>query len=304
MSPSPRVSILIPAYNPRFFGPCLAGAVAQTYDDVEILVGDDSGGTEIEQAVAAARGGRVRYLRNPARLGFHGNFASLFGRATGEYVKFLNDDDVLEPRCVERMVAAFDSLGPRAALVTSRRQLIDATGTVFPDTAATAPLADRDCLFKGRPFGDEMLLRSVNLVGEPSAAMFRRADVAPVGGTLFRIAEHEYTCLADLALWLRLLAGGSLVYLAEPLCRIRVHAGRLQDSEEVAARCMTERYFLPRDARTIGFLTDDGQYAAALRHGAGLVRRGLAETAPGTRARAICEEAQRQIDRDAGEPPA
>ncbi len=296
MTPPPLVSILIPAYSPRFFEPCLASAIAQTYGNVEIIVGDDSEGSDIRELVARRGDGRVRCLRNEARLGFHGNFARLFSLAAGRYVKFLNDDDVLHATCVGKMVAAFEMLGPRISLVASRRRLVDESGAELPDTAATRPMSARDCTFDGRLLGNELLLRSVNRIGEPSAAMFRRSDVVLSGNTLFRIAEQEYTCLADLALWLRLLALGSMAYLAAPMSFIRIHPGQLQESSEVAARCMVERFYLPRDSRGLGFLADEAEYRSALRIGIDLVHRGLAGTDLGSATRAIFEQARRQIE--------
>ena len=74
----PLVSILIPAYSPRFFAACLDSALAQTYANLEIVVCDDSGGAEIE-ALTRARGEHrdVRYLRNPVRLHGRGNFTQM-----------------------------------------------------------------------------------------------------------------------------------------------------------------------------------------------------------------------------------
>jgi len=83
----PLVSILIPAYNPRFFEPCLVSSIAQTYDNIEIIVADDSEGNDIRDVVARRRAEHVRYVHNPTRLGFHGNFAQLFSRAKGRYIK-------------------------------------------------------------------------------------------------------------------------------------------------------------------------------------------------------------------------
>jgi O-antigen biosynthesis protein len=294
-----QVSLLIPAYNARFFEPCLASAIGQTHAGIEIIVADDSPGTAIADATARLGAGRVRYLRNPVRRGFHGNFAQLFALAGGRYVKFLNDDDVLHPDCVARMVAVFESLGSRIALAACRRRLIDEAGAPLPDTAATTPLAERDCVINGRGLGNLLLATSVNRVGEPSAAMFRKGDVALKGDTLFRIADQEFTCLADLALWLRLLAGGSLAYLAAPLCSIRTHPGRLQETDEVAARCVAERYYLPRDARGIGYLDDDADFRAATRIGIDLVTTVLGQPGLGAAAHAILETAQRQIAADA-----
>jgi hypothetical protein len=166
---------------------------------------------------------------------------------------------------------------------------------VLPDFPATAPLSGQDCVFNGRMLGDDLLLASVNRIGEPTATMFRRADAALQAGSLFRIREHEYTCLADLALWLRLLARGSLAYLAQPLTRIRFHSAQLQQSDEVAARCIAERYYLPRDSHGLGFLEATGDYDRALSHGASLVGEWLAKPGISPGARRILAEAQRSM---------
>jgi len=45
------VSIVIPAYSPRFFSMALQSALAQTHEHLEVLVCDDSEGDEIEEIV-------------------------------------------------------------------------------------------------------------------------------------------------------------------------------------------------------------------------------------------------------------
>ena len=266
-SAPPAVSVLLPVSSPRFFAAALDSARAQRYPALEILVGDDSADDTVAGQVAACADPRIRYMRNRPALGFHGNFTALFAAAQGEYVKFLNHDDVLHEDCVRRMVAAFHTLGTRITLVTARRQLIDAAGAVHPDTVASAPMADRDCVFNGSALVDALLVQSVNRIGEPSATMFRRRDIAPDDGTLFRVGTHRYTCLADLALWLRLLAKGAMAYLATPLVSIRVHDAQLQRTPEVGARCIVERCWLPDDARAMGFLRESSAYDAACAHG-------------------------------------
>lgn len=75
------------------------------------------------------------------RRGFHANFAQLHALATGHYVKFLNDHDLLHREYVAPMVAVFEALGSRISLVASRRVLIDAAGNALPDSWATVPLS-------------------------------------------------------------------------------------------------------------------------------------------------------------------
>lgn len=260
---APRVSIAIPAYNERFFATALASACAQTYSDLEIVVCDDSPGSAIEAAVRAAGDARIRYRRNPRRLGFNGNFTECFLQARGELVKFLNDDDALAPQNVAGLVGGFD-FDPRVTLATSRRRPVDEHGAHVPGHLATAALSMVSCLVPGVELGNLVLINSLNLIGEPTTAMFRKRDVELEAGGIFTWGGRDYHCLADLALWLRLLARGHCFYQAVALSDYRIHAGQQQASEAMDVACIAERFELARQARTAGFLRDDAHFRAAL----------------------------------------
>lgn len=260
---APRVSILIPAYNERFFPAALASALAQSYADLEVVVCDDSAGDSIEAAVRASGDTRVRYVRNPSRLGFGGNFTECLRQARGELIKFLNDDDLLAPQCVAGLVAAFD-FDPRVTLATSRRRPIDERGAIVQGHLASAPLAHVSCLIPGIELGNFVLINSLNLIGEPTTAMFRKRDVDWAAGGIFSWGGHEYHCLADLSLWIRLLARGHCFYQAVILSDYRVHSGQQQASEVMDVACIAERFYLAQTARGFGFLQAPEHFRAAV----------------------------------------
>ena len=260
---TPRVSILVPAYNEAFFRDAFASARAQAYDSFEIVVCDDSPGNAIEGWVASERDPRVRYVRNPARLGFEGNFTECLRQARGDLAKFLNDDDRLLPGCLAQLAGALDA-NPRASLATSRRQVIDASGAVRPDMPATSPVSYVSCLTSGFELGDLALANGLNLIGEPTTVMFRRKDVVLGAGGIFTWGAKSYHCLADLSLWLRLLARGDAYYCATPLSQYRVHAGQEQRAGAMGIGCITERLDLIHAAREAGFLRAREAYRAAL----------------------------------------
>jgi glycosyltransferase involved in cell wall biosynthesis len=252
-SAAPAVTIAIPAYNERYFGEALASAVAQQGVDLEILVCDDSPGAGIEKTVAAANDPRIRYVRNPARLGFAGNFTQCFTSARGEMLKFLNDDDRLRPGCVAAMAAVLRA-NPGVRLVTSRRQPINGSGMRVPDVPVTMPITTVSAVMAGRDLGDFVLAHSVNLIGEPTTAMFRRADVHLEDGKLFRWGGHDYHCLADMSLWLRLMSQGGAYYFAPALSEFRMHGEQEQLREGVRVACLEERLLIVRQARKYGYL--------------------------------------------------
>lgn len=259
----PLVSILIPAYNERHFGEAFASACAQQGVELEIVVCDDSPGEAIGATVAAARDPRVRYVKNRERLGFSGNFTQCFTLARGEMVKFLNDDDRLRPGSVATLAAVLRA-NPLVRLATSKRQVIDAAGAMLADVPATLPITKVSAIMAGRELGDFVLAHSVNLIGEPTTAMFRRADLALEEGGIFRWGGHDYHCLADMSMWLRLLEGSLAYYAVVPLSEFRIHEGQEQNREEVRVRCLVERLWLVRQARVRGFLSAPVAHRMAL----------------------------------------
>lgn len=261
---APAVSIVIPAYNERHFAEAFASARAQTFADLEILVCDDSPGAAIRQVVEGARDARVRYERNAERRGFAGNFTHGFRTARGRLLKFLNDDDRLAPRCVEILAAVLEA-NPAARLATSRRRIVDEAGQPMPDEAATLPVSRVSALMRGIDLGDFTLVNSINVIGEPTTAMFRRADLALEGDSLFRWGGRDYHCLADLGVWLRLMARGLVFYAASPLSDFRRHAGQEQERDEVRFNCLVERAWMLREARRHGYLGAPAHWQAATR---------------------------------------
>jgi hypothetical protein len=130
----------------------------------------------------------------------------------------------------------------------------------MPDDIQTQPIAQRNGAFRAKMLANICLIKSANFIGEPSAVMFRRSAVlanpAANPTSLFCIGEQEFTCLADLSLWLRLLTKGDAYYIADRLCDYRVHSEQLQNAAPVRTLCRTERFHIARAARTLGLLED------------------------------------------------
>jgi hypothetical protein len=113
----PRVSVCMPvARGPERFGRALHSVLNQDLQDFEILVGDETGSIE---ALAKRLGDlRIRYFRNPERLGFARNHASLLDRAHGSYLTVLHDDDRWEPTFLSSLVRILDE-DPEVGLALS-----------------------------------------------------------------------------------------------------------------------------------------------------------------------------------------
>lgn len=179
MNPAPLVSLVIPAFNPRFFRAALQSALEQSYESLEIIVCDDCQTGEIKSIfdeLVPAGSARARYVANLQRLGFQGNLLKCLSEASGEYIKFLCDDDLLYDRCIE-VQAKVLSQNPDVALVVSRRHLIDINSYVLPVRSDNQGLVPYDALF----MADDMLALfeklPQNFLGNFSSALMRTEDV-------------------------------------------------------------------------------------------------------------------------------
>jgi glycosyltransferase involved in cell wall biosynthesis len=102
----PRISCIVPVFNgERYLRETLDSVLGQTYARLEVIVSDD-GSTDGTRAVAMAYGERVRYLHQP-NAG-HAAARNLgLSAARGEFVAFIDADDLWHPEKLERQMARF-----------------------------------------------------------------------------------------------------------------------------------------------------------------------------------------------------
>jgi predicted SAM-dependent methyltransferase/glycosyltransferase involved in cell wall biosynthesis len=231
---APLVSVLIPAFRATWFRDALRSALTQTYQNTEIIVSDDSPNDDIRHIVEQeCRGNpRVTYVANDPPLGPTGNFLKCFSLARGEFIKYLNDDDLLDTTCIARMLSVFREF-PAVTLVTSRRKRIDESGNELEDTTATQPLTKSSCELEGVRCANALINMPSNFIGEPTTVMFRKADLQWVEPNIACFGGMRATGNGDVAMWLNLLGRGNAYYISEPLSYFRIHAGQRQNAPEV-----------------------------------------------------------------------
>ena len=104
----PRVSIVVPAYrSASYLDGCLQSLEGQTHPDLEIIVVDDASPDKTAETVLchAERDRRVVPLLLERNLGTLGARKAGVLASTGDYVMLVDQDDELEPRAVELLVA-------------------------------------------------------------------------------------------------------------------------------------------------------------------------------------------------------
>ena len=227
------VTVAIPTYNgSRYLRDALDSALRQTYEHIEIMVVDDV--SEDESAEIAEQFGRahpertVRVERNRQRLGLAANWNRCIELARGEYVKFLFQDDLLEPECVAELVGTIDQAPTAGMAFAPRAILVDGPHDVWIRLwmARHAVLHTRftrlDRLNDGGRLFREQMARDPfrNWIGEPTVVLLRTEHVRQAGGFNPRLKQ-----LVDVEGWLRVMCRGEVGFVDRPLASYRLHGG-------------------------------------------------------------------------------
>ncbi|BAY66030.1 family 2 glycosyl transferase [Calothrix brevissima NIES-22] len=143
---SPLVSIIIPCYNSQaFLKEAIASAIAQSYSHTEIIVVDD-GSTDSSIEIIRAFGDRIRWETGKNRGAPLARNRGI-ELAKGEYIKFLDADDVLLPDCIEKQLAQTTQLTSSGkAIVYGDAIWINREGEPIPGYPLRPRKSDEDAI--------------------------------------------------------------------------------------------------------------------------------------------------------------
>ena len=214
----PRISVLIPCFNQaRYLPQAIDSVLAQRDADWDLLVSDDASTDNSADVIRtyAARDSRIRFHLHTSNLGMAANWNWCLAQARGSYVKFLFGDDFFcETDALARLAEPLDQ-DPKIVLSSSARLIVDESGRtrfVANELGIHTPRAGRDVIVR-------CLLEGKNLIGEPSAVMFRRSVAA-------RGFDPSFRQLIDWEFWAYLLEQGDFGYIEKPLCAFRRHGAQ------------------------------------------------------------------------------
>ncbi|ERI90854.1 glycosyltransferase, group 2 family protein [Clostridiales bacterium oral taxon 876 str. F0540] len=221
----PLVSILIPAYNQtKYLKEALESAINQTYSNIEIIIGDDSTNDEVERFVKPylQKYNNITYFKNDLHEMDYGykNHVKCLLKSNGEYVNYLNHDDVFDPRKIEIMMKCFME-NPNITMVTSVRQPIDINGGKIELKGAFSRLFNNNTIISGREISRYVVTNLINCIGEPTTVLFKKKYLRK--GFYGYFNEVKFWGIADVANWFTLLEYGDLVYISDVLSYFRIH---------------------------------------------------------------------------------
>lgn len=109
------VSIIMPSYNTgRFIAETINSVLAQTYENWEIIIVDDCSTDNTDEIVAEyLRDERIRYFKNEKNSGAAVSRNRALREARGEWIAFLDSDDLWSPDKLEKQVGFMEKNGYR-----------------------------------------------------------------------------------------------------------------------------------------------------------------------------------------------
>lgn len=200
----PKVSVVIPAYNAMGDLPeTLESVLRQTFTDFEVLIINDGSSDNIVEWASGVKDPRVKLI-SQANQGVSVARNTGIAQAQGEYIAFLDADDLWEPTKLEKQVRRLDD-NPAVGLVYTWTALIDSegklTGTVF-------------CYEAQGNVWETILVHDIVCNG--SCAMVRRSCFETAG-----VFDPTLSSAADFDMWTRIAAHYPFAVVKELLVHYR-----------------------------------------------------------------------------------
>ena len=218
----PKVSVIIPVYNAQdFIGETLDSVLAQTFTAYEILLVDDGStdrSKEIIQAYVRKDPARLRYIYQ-ANQGPGAARNHAIREARGEYLAFLDADDLWMPQRLEEGVRVLDAR-PEIALVHAQTIRIGEKGEPTEQ-------AERDERYLSGNIFKYLLTRKAHITCP--TVLLRKSCLAEAG-----IFDESPQCIGveDRDLWLRVTRRYPVAFIDKNLGQYRIRPTSLSRDQK------------------------------------------------------------------------
>ena len=190
----PLVTIAIPTYNraQTYLRGVIESALAQTWEHLEILIGDNASTDQTPEVIASFEDARIRHIRHPENIGANGNFNRLLEEARGEWFLLLHDDDLVDPPFVESCLRAREP-GVDYGFIRTGVRAIDSEGQVLKERSNPIPGTQPEDLYRAW-FRSKIGLFLCN-------TLYRTEALREIGGfhSLHHLLEDNYALVKIMA---------------------------------------------------------------------------------------------------------
>jgi glycosyltransferase involved in cell wall biosynthesis len=207
----PLVSVIIPTHNrAQLISRSTRSVLAQTYQDIEIIVVDD-GSTDDTRQVVTSYGDRVSYIfQQRAGASAARNLGVL--NSSGEYLMFLDSDDTIQATAIMKLARALDENPDCGAAFCGWNTVNERRSEVVGSSL-------------DRPSGDVFVQMCTQHLCIGHSALVRRECLAKSG-----LFDPELPQYEDIDFWVRVAAHCRFKFVPEHL--VNYHQGHTSSSGE------------------------------------------------------------------------
>lgn len=216
---SPLVSICIPTFNSEnFLEETLNGIILQTYNNIEIILGDNGSSDNTIRIIEKYSNldNRIKYYINDQNIGYSRNCNKLISKATGEFISIYHSDDVYDPTIVEKEVNALIDNSDILGVFTSYYK-ISKDGSII--NKVHYPINKKEDFIKVNldEYLKIVLAKGASCFCCPTS-MIRKEVYNSLNGY-----DENLKYIEDQDMWARILLNGSLGIINEKLIKYRIH---------------------------------------------------------------------------------
>ena len=173
----PLVTVITVTYNSsRYVRDTIDSVLAQTYPDIEYIIGDDCSTDDTWNIIGGYRDPRIIAYRNEKNMREYPNRNKAIGMASGKYLIFIDGDDIIFPHGIDFLVGMMESF-PQAAMAIQKNYF---NNVLYP------------ALFEPSETLRNFFFGPVNLLGSSFSSNFFRTSILKEKGL-----NNNLTCGDD-----------------------------------------------------------------------------------------------------------
>ncbi|MFZ5644997.1 MAG: glycosyltransferase family 2 protein [Bacillota bacterium] len=216
-TPTIKISIIIPVFNcARFVGKTVLSALSQTYPDVEVIIYDDCSTDPLVRKILLQYHNhpRARLIFGKTNLGISMATNQAIIRSAGDYLAFLDCDDILSPNAIET-AAQYIQLHPDVSYFYSNRENIDEEGKIINRMDFSH--------YTGKSPREQIL----TFMFASHLKVIKKSVFFEVG-----LFKKEYDSCQDYDMALRLSGRHKFFHIPEYLYQYRIHSGQVSQAKK------------------------------------------------------------------------
>lgn len=210
----PLVSVCIPAYNNAgYIGETIESILDQTYRNLELIIVDDNSKDRTPEILQeyAEKDSRIKVYHNEKNLGMTGNWNRCLQLCTGEYIKLICADDMIDKNAIAIEAEAMKEHAG-VNLVESDTRLVDMSGK---KTGAYKRYY-KSGIVSGKKLAKTSLIWN-DFFGAPLNNLVRKKALEETG-----YFDKDFTYILDFDFWVRIACTGDVFIIHKLLNSFRV----------------------------------------------------------------------------------